>query len=96
MHLAFVVPAIAELILSGLGHECASEVRVTVQVGQECQCVCVAIINNDPAADLQNSTNTMILAAVTGSDSLCSSMQTSHLKLLPTSGSGIFGKEHEV
>lgn len=68
------------------------------QVGQECQSVCVVTTNDHATADLRNGKNTMTLAAVTESDSLSSSRQTvtSHLKLLPTSGSGIFRNVLEV
>ena len=69
------VRATAEL-LSRLGNKCASEVQLMLQIGQEFQIVCVAMTNNNAAADLQNSTNTMTLAAVTESDSL--SKQTAH------------------
>ncbi len=55
----------------------------------------VAITNNNATADLRVGINTgvhgtMTLVAVIESDSLSSSRQTSHLKVLPTSGSGIF------
>ena len=69
------VRAIAEL-LSRLENKCASEVQLMLQIGQEFPIVCIAMTNNNAAADLQNSTNTMTLAAVTESDSL--SKQTAH------------------
>jgi len=53
------VTATAELILTGVENKCASEVQLMLQVGQECQSVCAAIINNNATADLQNRINTM-------------------------------------
>ena len=47
-----------------------------LQIGREFPIVCVAMTNNNAAADMRDSTNTMTLAAVTESDSL--SKQTAH------------------
>lgn len=84
------VTATAELMLNRLGNKCASKVQLMVPFNHQCQRVRVAVTNSNATADLRNGINTMTLVAVTESDSLSSPRQTSHLEVVPTSGSGLF------